>query len=425
MAVPTVLTDLSTTAANNSPSGSETVGSSLDDYLRGIQAVVRAGLAHKGADIPSVAGTTDLGAVVGLFHDITGTETITGFGTVSAGVWKVLQFDGVATLTHNATSLILPGNANITTAAGDMCMATSEGSGNWRINWYQRRASLSVTLAGVETLSNKTLVAPALGTPASGVLTNCTGLPQAGLKTTTGEVTANSVAADLTLPGGTYGFYPQVKVSSVALPAQISVGNIGSTYVTNIYLDGTGGGGVTGNAQQRYVQSSPPYNLGNGDVPLFAFVWLDSLGNIKATYVAPEPPWAYNGPTDIRADYYRDGRGFQKPRLTSRQKLDLRDPQKRDEVLEQLTVAEDLEVTHAVKNADMPLIPHPFLFNNLVGSTIVLLDPVGGMAERLAVLHNAGESIGDLLNGKYIAIDNAPLGCITPDGVVACSAGWK
>jgi len=34
-----------------------------------------------------------------------------------------------------------------------------------------------VTLNGVQTLTNKTLVAPALGTPASGVLTNCTGLP--------------------------------------------------------------------------------------------------------------------------------------------------------------------------------------------------------------------------------------------------------
>ncbi len=32
-----------------------------------------------------------------------------------------------------------------------------------------------------DTLTNKTLVAPALGTPASGVLTNCTGLPLAGL----------------------------------------------------------------------------------------------------------------------------------------------------------------------------------------------------------------------------------------------------
>lgn len=34
-----------------------------------------------------------------------------------------------------------------------------------------------VTTTGSQTLTNKTLVAPALGTPASGVLTNCTGLP--------------------------------------------------------------------------------------------------------------------------------------------------------------------------------------------------------------------------------------------------------
>lgn len=34
-----------------------------------------------------------------------------------------------------------------------------------------------VTLTGTQTLSNKTLVAPAIGTPVSGVLTNCTGLP--------------------------------------------------------------------------------------------------------------------------------------------------------------------------------------------------------------------------------------------------------
>lgn len=42
------------------------------------------------------------------------------------------------------------------------------------------------TLVGkstTDTLSNKTLVAPALGTPASGVLTNCTGLPLSGLMT--------------------------------------------------------------------------------------------------------------------------------------------------------------------------------------------------------------------------------------------------
>lgn len=40
------------------------------------------------------------------------------------------------------------------------------------------------TIAGIaatQTLTNKTLVAPALGTPASGVLTNCTGVPASAL----------------------------------------------------------------------------------------------------------------------------------------------------------------------------------------------------------------------------------------------------
>lgn len=131
MPVPTALTDFSTTAGSNSPAGTDTIGTSLDDYLRGIQAVTRAGLAHKGADIAS-ATTTDIGAVVGLMHDITGTTTITGLGTVAAGIWKILKFEGALTLTHNATSLILLTGANRTTVAGDVGIYISEGAGNWR-----------------------------------------------------------------------------------------------------------------------------------------------------------------------------------------------------------------------------------------------------------------------------------------------------
>lgn len=121
----------STTASSNTPTGSTTIGTGLAPNLQEIQKVVRQDLAHKGADIAS-ATTTDIGAVAGLMHDITGTTTITGLGTVSAGIWKVLKFEGVLTLTHNATSLILPGAANITTANGDVAIVISEGSGNWR-----------------------------------------------------------------------------------------------------------------------------------------------------------------------------------------------------------------------------------------------------------------------------------------------------
>ena len=95
----------------------------------------------KGSAIAS-ATTTDIGAATGMFVHITGTTTITGFGTKTAGVKRIVIFDGILTLTHNATSLILPGGANITTAAGDAAVMVSEGSGNWRCVSYVAAASL-------------------------------------------------------------------------------------------------------------------------------------------------------------------------------------------------------------------------------------------------------------------------------------------
>lgn len=131
------LKNWSTTASSNSPSDATTVGAGLADNLQEIQKVVRQDLAHKGADIAS-AGTTDLGAVTGLMHDITGTTTITSFGTVSAGIWKIIKFEGALTLTHNASSLILPGGVSIKTAVGDVAFMMSEGSGNWRCLAYTK-----------------------------------------------------------------------------------------------------------------------------------------------------------------------------------------------------------------------------------------------------------------------------------------------
>lgn len=89
-----------------------------------------ANIHRKGADIAS-AGTTDLSAATGDFVDVTGTTTITALGTVTAGVERVVRFTGALTLTHNGTSLILPGAANITTAANDRATFRSLGSGNW------------------------------------------------------------------------------------------------------------------------------------------------------------------------------------------------------------------------------------------------------------------------------------------------------
>jgi len=95
------------------------------------------GLNTQGADIASGA-TTNLAAATGVYVNITGTTTITSFGTVAAGSERVLTFTGILTLTHNATSLILPGAANITTAVGDVGTFRSLGGGNWRCVAYLR-----------------------------------------------------------------------------------------------------------------------------------------------------------------------------------------------------------------------------------------------------------------------------------------------
>lgn len=128
----------------------------------------------KGADIAS-ATTTDIGAATGNYVDVTGTVTITGLGTVQAGTRRIVRFAGALTLTHNATSLILPGAANITTVAGDVATFVSLGTGNWKCTNYEivtRTGSGSNVLA-----TSPTLVTPNIGTPSAGVLTNVTGLP--------------------------------------------------------------------------------------------------------------------------------------------------------------------------------------------------------------------------------------------------------
>lgn len=102
----------------------------------GIATFSNAAETAKGADIASAA-TTDLGAATGNFVHITGTTTITSFGTENAGAVRFVRFASSLLLTHNATSLILPGGQSITTSANDTAVFVSEGSGNWRCIAYQ------------------------------------------------------------------------------------------------------------------------------------------------------------------------------------------------------------------------------------------------------------------------------------------------
>jgi hypothetical protein len=96
-----------------------------------------AALWEKGSDEAS-AGTVAFGEG-GFFH-VTGTTTITDldFDTAKDGRAVDVIFDGALTLTHNGTTLKLPGGANITTVAGDRARFVQDSSDNIICLWYVR-----------------------------------------------------------------------------------------------------------------------------------------------------------------------------------------------------------------------------------------------------------------------------------------------
>ena len=94
-----------------------------------------------------VASTNALTLGTGNIFDITGTTAITSIGTKGTGYIVWLQFDGILTLTHHATDLILPDDSNITTAAGDVACLYEYASADWRLISYSRSDATSGVLS--------------------------------------------------------------------------------------------------------------------------------------------------------------------------------------------------------------------------------------------------------------------------------------
>jgi len=97
-----------------------------------------------GANIASATTTTIGTFASGNIAHITGTVAITSFGVSTTGTRRALVFDSALTITHNATSLILPNGTNITTIAGDVAEFECEDGalGYWRLISYSNMASL-------------------------------------------------------------------------------------------------------------------------------------------------------------------------------------------------------------------------------------------------------------------------------------------
>lgn len=252
------------------------------------------------------------------------------------------------------------------------------------------------------------------------------------------SITGNSTSARLlaTLPGGEYGFYPMIRRlgawsgNITVVRALTAIGDGGSTgypsdFACRISCDftrtigGSGSASSTVQAYQRYVTSSPPYDLGNGEVGGFIFLLLNEKDDVVTSYVADTPPWAYNGPTDIRATHKCPISG-KKYRTTCR-KLSVKDiiNGKPLEYIQE-------EITHELKNADMDLIPHPF-GEVPEGHRVIMLDPMSADTERLVSLVGNGcqDEVNEILTGGYLKLDNSNIKRGCHKSVKACKFRFK
>jgi len=106
---------------------------------------------EKGGDIASASPLvidTD-----GDYFNVTGTTNFAAM-TVAADRQFTLQFDGALTMTHHATNLDLPGEANITTAAGDVAIFQSTGANTVQCISYVKADGTAVVSSGLSNIAD-------------------------------------------------------------------------------------------------------------------------------------------------------------------------------------------------------------------------------------------------------------------------------
>lgn len=286
----------------------------------------------------------------------------------------------------------------------------------------------------------------------AGIANAAVGRAQLETSTASGELT--QLSPSQVLIGGEYGFYPYTHMTGLPKDGDgdrlgfvvcqqagsvestkelngftgVSASHIGMTVFQPNQLDL--GSNPTCQFTQRFVDASPPYNLGNGDISLFVFVALDANNKVDSYSVATAPPWVYNGKTNVVPDLIvKSGFGH----TIKKKQVILGHPPKHpseggdpDDYLDWVKNAKRgyVEIGHEMKNADMNDIPHPFssLHKDL---RPVLLDPTSDVVDQLGELHAAGEDIGAMLKSGAIEIRGEDRGCNKPDGVCVHKVRWK
>lgn len=173
----------------------------------------------------AAAGTTDLGSVASNNILITGASTITSFGTSAllANPTYLVEFGGINTIVYNSTSMVLPGAANITTAAGDSALLQLTSTlGYWNmVAYFSQAASGALGSASTKNIGTSGATVPLLN--------------------------ANNIFSGITnFTKQTYGSENALTVTSNASTPDFSTGNyftvtIGASYTLNNPINGQPG----------------------------------------------------------------------------------------------------------------------------------------------------------------------------------------
>ena len=199
--------------------------------------------------IPSAA-TVDLSASTAPVVLISGSTTITSFGTpATSGDVRYVVFTGSLTLTHNATTLILPGAANITTNANDAALMVSRGANGWRCVAYQKADGKAVIPTALTELTGNANSVPARVGTSTGLISNVAlSASQILGRGATGDVSAIALGTGLSMSGTTLNAAMSGRL--IAVTYYNTAGTFSFTKATNnpsfIVVEGVGGGGAGG-----------------------------------------------------------------------------------------------------------------------------------------------------------------------------------
>ncbi len=267
---------------------------------------------------------------------------------------------------------------------------------------------------------------------------------QSELKSTTASQSSSisgGSAGNFAVTGGTYTMAYYLGASGTGPGASFSIVGHGSTYSATVRIANSGSTN-TAYLYSRYVQASPPYDFGDGQIPLFVWMLIqNSPRKILAAEVSTDPFYVYHGPSKVASltipaggnraqvpQWMAEGFNYQQAIRTGNraQIIAAIDRLRGDPMVE-------IDIDASFKNRDMAVMPHPWHDQDLTGKTVVLLDPVSDFVDDLGILHrelarspsnDPDANIIRLLESNKIVYQTDALSRQGPPGVRIVAADW-